>query len=208
MIPTVGYVYVTSGNTVNMRNSASSSGSIITTIPKNTKVIVWDSTQNGWFKVQYNGYTGYVMSRYIAVTEDGGICTVSTSSGSLNIRQTPSGSATVLFTAANYSTMRLLDYNSVSGWYRVANGNGSGWAVSNYLQTSALPEDASMEYEVIGTTKSATPMGFIANYESILLSVPSGVSLPLLPIVVSGHTWYKTSYGGSMGFLDGNYLNV
>ena len=208
MIPTVGYVYVTSGNTVNMRNSPSSSGSIITTIQKNTKVIVWDSTQNGWFKVLYNGNTGYVMSRYIAVTEDGGICTVVTSSGSLNIRQTPSSSATVLFTAAKNSIMRLLDYNSVSGWYRVANGNGSGWAMSSYLQTSALPEDASMEYEVFGTTASATPMGFVANYETILLTVPAGISLPLLPITESNHLWYKTSYGGSMGFLDSSYLNV
>lgn len=208
MIPTVGKVYVTSGNTVNMRSSPSTGSTLLTTITKGTKVIVWESNQNGWFHAQYNSYFGYVMSRYIAVTEDGGVCEVTTASGSLNIRQTPATNATVLFTAAQNSILRLLDSSSVSGWYRVGNQYGSGWAKSNFLTTYAQPEDASMEYEVFGTTNAATPMGFCASYESILLTVPSGKSLPLLPISVSNQTWYKTSYGGSMGFLHGSYLNV
>ena len=208
MIPTIGYVHVTSGSTVNMRSSPSTSSSLVTTISQNNKVIVWESSQNGWFHVQYNSYFGYVMSRYIAVTDDGGIGEVATASGSLNIRQTPSSSATILFTAPQYSVLRILDDTSVSGWYRVGNQNGCGWAMSNFISMSAEPDEASMEYEVYGTTTRVTPMGFCASYESVLLTIPSGVSLPLLPITVNDHTWYKTAYGGQMGFLDGSYLNV
>ncbi len=208
MIPTVGSVHVTNGNTVNMRSSPNTNASIITTIYNGTKVIVWNCNNNGWFRVQYNDIYGYVMSKFIAVTNDGGICTVIVSS--LNVRNTPSTNASVIFTASINTILRILDSTSVSGWYRVGNANGSGWVKHNssYFTVSAQPEDASIGYTTYGITNTATPMGFTASYESILLTVPSGTSLPLLPITISNQTWYKTSYGGSMGFLYGNYVTV
>lgn len=205
MNPTIGKVR---GGSLNLRSSASSSSTSLAMIPNNTKLVLQDSGSNGWFKTVYNGNTGYVMARYIAVTDDGGTCTVTTSSGSLNIRQTPSSSATVLFTAAKGSTLRLLDSTSVSGWYRVSNGSGTGWAQSSYLTITGLPSASTINYDASGTTNTAAPLGYIANYESILCTIPSGTALSLLSVTQDGSTWYKTSYGGNLGFIYGSYVTV
>ena len=208
MIPTIGYVHVTQGSTVNMRNAPSTSATLLTTINEGTKVIVWDSSDNGWFQVQYNTYFGYVMSRYIAVTEDGGVCIVSTVSGSLNIRKTPSTNAEVLYQAAKNSSLQLLDSSAVSGWYRVGSASGCGWAQSSYLTVSSQPSDATIDYSLSGTTNASTPMGYVASYETILQTLSSGLNLPLLSVTQNSHTWYKTKYNGIFGFIDGNYINL
>ncbi|MBQ6376674.1 MAG: SH3 domain-containing protein [Lachnospiraceae bacterium] len=53
---------------VNFRSEPdpSSSGNIIGGIPAGAKITVLESTYNNWYKVRYNGVTGYVYGAYIA----------------------------------------------------------------------------------------------------------------------------------------------
>lgn len=128
------------GGALNMRASCSTGSTRLTQIPNGTAIVVSIvSGYNEWFSTSYAGYNGYVMAQYVAVTSDGGTCTVSTTSGSLSVRVTPSSSATRLYYAAQYSTLRLLDYTSVSGWYRVSGSSGTGWAQSQYLTITSYP---------------------------------------------------------------------
>ena len=123
------------GGSLNLRQSTSKSSTILASIPNGTALTVETvSGHNDWFKTTYNGNTGYVVAQYIAAIS-GDTCVVATSSGSLNIRKTPVSGTNVLFTAAKGSTLYLLDSTSVSGWYRVSNSSGTGWAVSSYLST-------------------------------------------------------------------------
>ena len=136
------YGYVVGGSLA-LRSNTSTGSTRLATIPDETGLTV--STISGnteWFATSYAGYTGYVVAEFIGITNDGGACTVTTASGSLNIRKKPSGS--VIFTAAQNSTLRLLDYTSVSGWYRVSNGEGTGWADSDYLTITAYPGGGSV----------------------------------------------------------------
>lgn len=205
MNPTVGKV---TGGNLYLRNSPSSSGASILLIPNNSDLVVWDSGSDGWFSTEYNNNWGYVMSRYVAITKDGGTCKVNTVSGSLNVRQTPSTSATVIYTAAKNSILRLLDSSSVSGWYRVANGSGSGWAQSSYLSDVVQPSASSIVYDAAGITNAQAPLGYSADYESILIMVPSNTSLSLLSTTQNNQTWYKTAYGGELGFIASNYITL
>lgn len=89
------------GGRLNLRSSCSTSGDPLIQILNNTIINVSTvSGQNEWFQTSYAGCTGYVMSRYVAITNDGGTCTVTTSSGSLNVRVKPQIGATLLYTAA------------------------------------------------------------------------------------------------------------
>ena len=46
---------------LNLRDQPSTSGKILTTIPKGkTVTILSEKNANGWYKVSYNGKTGYV----------------------------------------------------------------------------------------------------------------------------------------------------
>lgn len=124
---------------LNLRSSCSTSSSSPIQIPNGTNIVVETvSGQHAWFATSYGGYTGYVVAEFVAISNDGGTCTVSTSSGPLNIRKTPS-SSTILYTAAKGSTLRLLDTTSVNGWYRVSNSEGTGWASSDYLTIGTAP---------------------------------------------------------------------
>lgn len=129
------------GGGLNLRTSTSTNASSPIQIPQNTELYV--STIEGnqaWFSTSYGGYSGYVVAQYIAITNDGGTTQVTTASGSLNIRKTASTSASVLYTAAQNSIIRLLDYTSVSNWHRVSSANGTGWAQSQFLTNLTLPD--------------------------------------------------------------------
>lgn len=126
---------------LNLRSTCSTSSSSPIQIPNGTSIVVETvSGQHAWFATSYGGHDGYVVAEFVAISSDGGTCTVSTSSGSLNIRKTPSTSAAVLFTAAKNSTLRLLDIDSVNGWFRVSSSEGTGWASSDYLIIVTEPD--------------------------------------------------------------------
>lgn len=54
-----------SGSTVNMRESPSKKGAVITAVKLGEKVDVIDLTVDGWSKIVYKGQTGYMMSKYL-----------------------------------------------------------------------------------------------------------------------------------------------
>ncbi len=142
------------GGGLNLRSFCSTSASSPIQIPNNTAITVSTvSDHNDWFQTAYDGHNGYVVAQYVAITNDGGVCTVTTQSGSLNIRKTPSTSAAVIYTAPKNATLRLLDYTSVSGWYRVSCANGTGWASASYITISTYPNggDSSDAYTIMAT---------------------------------------------------------
>ncbi|CAH0233039.1 Beta-N-acetylglucosaminidase [Peribacillus sp. Bi96] len=61
----VKYVDVSDGSSLNMRSSASTSGSIIAKLINKTAVTVY-SESNGWSRITANGKTGYVSSKYLS----------------------------------------------------------------------------------------------------------------------------------------------
>ncbi len=132
-----GYVR---GGALNLRASCSTGATKLASIPDGTALQV--STvdgQNEWFATSYAGYSGFVVSEFVAITEDGGTCQVTTVSGGLNVRKKPVSGATRIFLAPQNSILRLLDYTSVSGWYRVSDSNGTGWAQSQFLTILSYP---------------------------------------------------------------------
>ena len=52
---------------VRLRKEASTNCGVITLLAKNKKVTVLDETLEGWYKVQYGSYTGYVAKQYVNV---------------------------------------------------------------------------------------------------------------------------------------------
>ena len=57
-------VYAESGRTVNLRKTASTSGTILTHVPVGATVLVGEET-NGFAAVTYGSYTGYMMTKFL-----------------------------------------------------------------------------------------------------------------------------------------------
>ena len=55
---------------LNLRVEASTSSEIITTIPKGQTIEILEKLNSGWYKVNYNGKTGYVSSSYVSINGD------------------------------------------------------------------------------------------------------------------------------------------
>ncbi len=153
---------------LNLRQTAgvTSSGKL-TTIPKDTLLTIEDTTPvtNGdrtvnWYKVTYNGYTGWISGNYVVLltvedTEDQeGVShrtgRVVTSGGVLNVRSDPntSSSSQVITQLPNGSTVTILgetegqtvsaDYGSK--WYKILVNYKTGYVYNRYIVLDELPD--------------------------------------------------------------------
>ncbi|WP_251131050.1 SH3 domain-containing protein [Exiguobacterium sp. s189] len=130
--PETNITYKTTVN-LNLRTSASTSGSILTTIPSG-EVVNYIGTYGSWFKVSYNGMTGYVSSQYLAPTSTTEVERVYSTTANLNLRQSTSTSSTILLTIPSGSTVDYL--GTYGSWYKVTYKGVTGYVSSEYVKVT------------------------------------------------------------------------
>lgn len=86
----------TTTNALNLRATNSNLGKILATIPKN-KAVTYISKSGSWYKVKYNGKTGWVSSKYIK-TKSTTVKTVNATSKSATAKNTTSSTTTTKVT--------------------------------------------------------------------------------------------------------------
>ena len=142
------YVNCTDG--LRVRNKASTSGSILTTLYKNTKVQMITknyTTANGivWDKIKLsNGVTGYTADKYLTVCKtnndsDTVIGTAKTTEN-LKLRKSASTSGVLLAIIPKNTQVDILqkDVSNSNGynWYKVKYGSYKGYVASQYLNVN------------------------------------------------------------------------
>ena len=60
----------TTGSSLRLRSAPSTSASVVTTLDKSVAVAILDDSTDGWYKISYNGDTGYVSADYLTVDQD------------------------------------------------------------------------------------------------------------------------------------------
>lgn len=130
-----GTVSVTSGR-LNVRSSASTSSSVVSSLSKGSFVTLISKSGN-WWKVEYADNTyGYCHANYIK-TVSGTPATVKLSSGSLNVRSGAGVSYSRI--ASLYNGEIVIVLSSSNGWSKILfNGTKIGYVSSVYLSTSTL----------------------------------------------------------------------
>ena len=172
----------TSGAKLNMRSSASTSGTVITKVPNGASVTVL-STQSSWCYIYYDGYYGYVSSTYVVYSTGPVItpvptapvktntpaatpkatatpsayttATISTSGGSLNMRASASTSAKIICTVPNKATVSVLQKGT--SWTLITYGNNSGYVSNSYLKFSSPVTPTPAKTAVPTAKPTATP---------------------------------------------------
>ena len=136
----------TASTSLNVRKSASTSSSIITTLKRNSNVTLISKTGNFWY-VRYSasGY-GYCSADYIT-TVSTTVKTIKTSSGNLNVRSSASTSGTILTTLKSGTKVPVI--STSNGWSKILyNGNKTGYVSSAYL-TNATSGNTATSYKAI-----------------------------------------------------------
>ena len=130
-------VGATTGSSLRMRASAATSASIVTTLDKGVAVAVMDKSIDGWYKVSYDGNSGFVSADYLILDKDNIFETYGRVSGdSVNVRAdstTESEIVTALYCGTVVSVNGFKD-----GWYKITCEYGTeGFIRSDFLALTA-----------------------------------------------------------------------
>lgn len=216
----------TSSGALNVRAQASSGAAVVTTLKKGSYITLI-SKSGAWWKVEYaKGKYGYCHSDYVTIVE-GTPVTVTTSSGSLNVRSGPGTSYSK--TASLTKGEVVLFLRASSGWSRVLyHGTKTGYVSTQYLSNyypavslkvpSFKQTDARWaETPIAESGKTMAQIGCATTAIAMMESFRTGTTIypdamsNRLTYTPSGSVYWPSNYKAvtdSSGYLSGIYSRL
>ncbi len=223
---TVKYtMYVVNCNEwISLRKSPSTSATRLKEIPLGASCSFIEEAGNGFYKIIYNGTTGYALAQYLT-TDKAAIATSSapstqseSSQGTLwvvncdewiSLRSSASTSATRLAKIPLGASCEYLGSAS-NGFYRVRYNGTTGYALSQYLSTqssyssnSGVAASAAKRW-VVNCDEWISLRSSASTSASRLAKIPLGQSCEYLGS--AGNGFSKIRYNGTVGYALDEYL--
>ena len=121
-----------------LRDSASTSGTILATAPKGDKVIVLADAGNNWYKVDYGTVQGYMSGEYLSIAAQAdvsiGYGKVDAGGSTLNVRSGPGTGYGRVTSLADGTVVNIVGVNN--GWYKITYNGVTGYVSSDYMTTT------------------------------------------------------------------------
>lgn len=173
----------TTGSSLRLRAEPSTSASVVTTLDKSVAVAILDDSVDGWYKIAYNGNTGYVSADYLNVDQDNVFTTYGrVNSDGVNVRSGASTDSSVLATIEEDAIVTV--NGLVDGWYDVTCEYGTeGYIRSDFLD---LTESSSSNSDIVATAKQYLGTGYVYGGAS-----PSGFDCSGFTMYVYGQHGYS-----------------
>jgi mannosyl-glycoprotein endo-beta-N-acetylglucosaminidase len=219
--PISKYVKLDSGS-LNMRNGASTSSSVIVKLAKGTQVKVL-SESAGWAKIEVYGKTGFVSSTYLSKENPSTVVKpteapapttikyVNVSPGSnLNVRKSPSATSGILTKLQAGTEVTL--YSEANGWAKIKVNGVDGYVSSEYLSpakanSSTVPKEEPKTVTKYVNVSLASPLNMRTSPSteaSILTKLARGVEVT---VISESEGWAKIEAYGQNGYVDARYLS-
>jgi uncharacterized protein YgiM (DUF1202 family) len=140
------YVNVPVGQTVNIRDGASTNASLIFTLPRASRVTAFTCSTTGWKRiVDSQGRQGYCMETYLTASNPGeGAATGSTMyvnvpvGQTVNVRSQAGSDASVSFTLGRGAQVTAYSCGT-TGWKRIVDSSSrSGYVMEEYLSSTSI----------------------------------------------------------------------
>lgn len=203
---------------LNMRSSASTSSSVVTTLPKGTVVLV-TGTSGDWYKVWYLGQEGYMSGSYLSLSDSAAAAfgTGTIQGSDVRVRSGASTASSVLGAVNSGKTMDITGVNG--SWYKVSYNGSEGYVYSQYMTLSYNGSSSSAtsgSSASSGSSSSSSGTGTINAYYVRMRSGP-GTGYRILgtynkgtamTVTGSDGDWYKVSCDGSEGYVYKTYLTL
>ena len=190
----------TAGGALNIRSSPN--GPILFTLPNTSQVLVTGSRREGFIPIRSNFNNGWASEQFLCLCNEINVAPppppppstgiVVTSGSNLNLRISPSTTASILASIPNGSTVTIIG-GPTNGFYQVTHSGRTGWASSQFIRPSTAV-----------TTGIVSTMGGNLNLRSapstsasILRTIPNGSTVTILG--TSGD-FYNIIFQGTNGF--------
>ena len=197
---------------LNLRGEASTSGSVLSVVPRGAQVLVTGSDSE-WYHVWYKGTAGYMNREYLSVSSDadGDFGSAAIQGIDVRVRSGPGTDHDIL---GNVSTGTSLPVIGVSGqWVKVSYNGSTGYVSSAYV---SLGGGSSSSSGSSTSSSSSSGTGTVRGTDVRVRSGP-GTDYSILGYESSGKTlsvtgesngWYQVSYNGSTGYVSASYLTL
>lgn len=211
------------GGKLKFRKRASTSGTVITSIPTGTVLSVSAVSGNdSWYQTTYSTYgTGYVMKSFVAVASD----TVEVNATNVNVRNSANGS-TVLYTLSSPATATVQDVSS--NWVKIQpSGKKVGWIKADYVNKKSSGSSSSGGNSSGGGSSSSSDLvgksGMVAvnasglnvrssaNGSLLSYKLYNGEKVTILEVsTAGGYTWYRVqdSQNRTNGWVRSDFIAV
>lgn len=134
-----GYVQTRTGSALNLRETASTDGRVLTTIPQHTNLDLYDFGRDDWYFVYWKTYSGYVSASYIQLgyydpAPAAGLSTwgfVKTKGGKLNLRESANVNSKSLAMIPNGTELLIL--RAEGDWYYAEYNGKYGYVSAKYI---------------------------------------------------------------------------
>ncbi|MDI3528973.1 MAG: lactocepin [Thermoanaerobacter sp.] len=186
---------------LNVREGASTSTKVIGVLPRGTVVTLLEEV-NGWYKINYNGKTGYIYGVYVTVMPSSSeVKTGRVTASVLNVREEASTSTKVIGTLSKGTVVTLLE--EVNGWYKINYNGKIGYIYGKYVDVISSSSDVTIIKTVKVTAKSGLNVRVSNSTSAAKLGVvPYGAELK---VVGEYNGWYKILYKGGFGYVYAKY---
>lgn len=205
---------------LNLRQGPGTSYNIIGELSSGTNVQIISQCNSNWYKVQYNGTTGYVYAPCISIVS-GNLSSSSSKTGTvinlsgdiqLNFRLGPSTNDTVIGGLSEGTTFTVLSESN--GWYKINYDGTIGYVYGYYVSvgnnSSSLSNSSSNTSKsgVVSNLNSGVDLNFRSGPNtdySIIGELSEGTSVTILS---ENNGWYKINYDGTVGYVYSDYISI
>ena len=197
---------------LNLRSEPSTSSSVLATVPRGTVVLVTESL-DGWYKVSYQGKTGYMSKDYVTVSSEatGSFGTGAVKGTYVNVRSGPGLNYGVVGSVNSGDSFAV---TGVSGdWYKVDYKGTSAYINSSYLSVGGSTSSTATPAP---QTQSGTQTAGVITGNYVRMRSGPGTNYSILgtynngtKMTITGQSgdWYAVTYGGMTGYVSKQYLS-
>lgn len=168
------------GDKLRLREGPGTSANVLNTLAYGTSVVVLEDAADGWYKVSWQGKTGYVSADYLEVSTasdaDLGSGKVVTEGSSLNVRSGPGKEYDRVASLAKSAEVKITGIED--GWFKIECGSIAGYVSSDYITPCGAAANSSGRAPVpdaagpIGSGASTAAGLEIAAYAGEFLGTP------------------------------------
>lgn len=194
------------GDNVNLRDTPSYSGVVLTSVPEGSIVdvldgpFVDDADGTVWYLVNSAGQPGYMISDYL-VNADGAVApaAAATTTASVNLRSGPGTSFAILLVIPNGSSVSTTGQVQ-NGFTQLVYNGTTGWSASQYVSVTGGSTPA-----IVADGPLNLRSGPGVSY-SVLALMPTGASLTITGALTNGY--YPVTYNGTAGYAAAEFIQI